>query len=48
MSPPESALFGTGNVLGRVGDGVVQAMIRDPACGVTGAVEDGQRSGIAR
>ena len=41
MRPPEAALFGTGNVFGRVGDGVVKTMIRNPACRVTGAVEDG-------
>src|ERR1700682_2183278 len=41
MRPPEAALLGTGDVLGRVGNRVVQAMIRDPARGVAGAVEDG-------
>src|SRR6266404_6622246 len=41
MRPPKAALLRTGNVLGRVGDGVVQAMIRNPACRVAGAVEDG-------
>src|SRR5882762_2121300 len=41
MGPPESALFGTGNVFRSVRDGVVQAMIRNPARRVAGAVEDG-------
>src|SRR5467141_833136 len=41
MSPPEPALFRTGNVFGRVRDGVVQAMIRNPARRMAGAVEDG-------
>src|SRR5882672_7663806 len=41
MSPPEAALFRAGNVFRCVRDGVVQAMIRNPAGRVTGAVEDG-------
>jgi hypothetical protein len=40
MRPPEAALFGAGDILWRVGDGVVQAMIGDPSCGVAGTVED--------
>src|SRR5712691_8528622 len=40
MRPPEAALLGTGDVLGSVGNGVMQAMIGDPACGMTGAVKD--------
>ena len=40
MRPPEAALLGTGDVLGRVRDGVVETMIGDPTCGMTGAVED--------
>src|SRR6266850_7954965 len=41
MRPPKAALLRTGNVFGRVRDGVVQAMIRNPARRVAGAVEDG-------
>src|SRR6266850_2252453 len=40
MSPPKAALFRTGNIFGRVCDGVVQAMIRNPARRVARAVED--------
>ena len=41
VRPPESTLLGTGNVLRGVRDGVMQAMIRDPACRMTRAIEDG-------
>jgi hypothetical protein len=41
MCPPESALLGTGNIFGRVGDGVMQAMIRNPARRMARTVEDG-------
>src|SRR5712692_11206273 len=40
MRPPETALLGAGDVLGSVGDGVVQAMVGHPARGMTRAVED--------
>src|SRR5260370_37913811 len=41
MRPPEATLFGTGDILRRVGHGMMQAMISDPARGMTGAVENG-------
>jgi hypothetical protein len=41
MRPPETTLLGTGDVFGSVGDSVMQAMISDPACRMTGTVEDG-------
>src|SRR5260370_32756581 len=41
MRTPEAALLGTRDVLGRVGNRVVEAMIRDPARRMAGAVEDG-------
>ena len=40
MRPPEAALLGTGNVLGGVRDGVVEAMIGNPACRMAGTIED--------
>ena len=39
MRPPEAALFGTGDVVGCVGGGMMLAVISDPACGMTGSVE---------
>jgi len=39
MRPPEAALLGAGNVVGRVSGGMMLAMISDPACGMTGSVE---------
>jgi len=39
MRPPEAALFGTGNVVRRVGGGMVLPVIGDPARGMTGSVE---------
>src|SRR5467141_1514849 len=41
MRPPEAALLGAGDVLGGISNRVVEAMIRDPARGMAGAVEDG-------
>src|SRR5438477_4075689 len=40
MGPPEAALLGAGDILGRVGNGMMEAMIGDPACGMTGTVKD--------
>ncbi len=40
MRPPKTALLGAGDVLGRIGNGMMEAMVGDPACGMAGAVED--------
>lgn len=40
MRPPEAALLWTGNILGQVGNGMVQAMIGHPTRGMAGTVED--------
>ena len=40
VSPPEAALFGTGNIIRRVSDGMMKPVISDPAGGMAGAVEN--------
>jgi len=40
MRPPETALLGTGDVLRRVGNRVMETVIGDPTRGMAGAVED--------
>ena len=40
MRPPEAALLWTGNILGQVGNGMVQAMIGHSTRGMAGTVED--------
>jgi hypothetical protein len=39
MGPPETALLGTGNILGLVGSGMMLTVISDPTGGMTGSVE---------
>ena len=43
VRPPESTLFGTGNVVRSVGDGMMQAVISHPAGGMAGAVEHSKK-----
>lgn len=40
MRPPEAALLGAGNIVRSVRDGMMKAMVRDPACGMTGTIEN--------
>src|SRR5713101_6262110 len=40
MRPPEAALLGAGDVVRRIRYGMMEPVVRNPACGVAGAVED--------
>jgi hypothetical protein len=40
MRPPEAALLGAGNIVRGVRDGMMKAMVGDPACGMAGTIEN--------